>query len=219
MINDTHANGTTPAASGLTVFFITGFLVCFVAAGLVSQVYSGIHPTKDYSPLDYFTGGALWAASAVALVMAISSIANPLRLVCWLGGCMALSVLAIDEFMGMHEATQDIVGDDDHSKVALWVVMPFALFTVWRLERPGALVGAFFLVGFALQSLYLTVDIGDGDYFTLPVALATLQWVEDISELFFVSTYLGAFLLMLSQRTELAREMPLRTTLPANLVS
>lgn len=208
-----------PEANGMTIFFICGFLICFVAAGIVSQVYSGIHPTKDYSPLDYFTGGALWAASALALVMALSYLQRPFRMICWLGGCMGLSLLAIDEFMGMHEATQDIVGDDDHSKVALWAIMPFALFTVWRLERPGTLIGAVFLLGFALQTLYLTVDIGDGDYFTLPVALATLQWTEDISELFFVSTYLGAFLLMLTQRVNLAREMPVRTTLPANLVS
>ena len=197
----------TENSSG-NIFYMMCFLTCFVAAAIVSQVYSGIAPTMDHSPLDYFTGGALWMASAVCLIMATAYTRTLWKTMFWLAGCVALSLLAIDEFMGIHEATEMVVGDDDHSKVALWACTPIALFLIHRVERLTPAIAMVFALGFLLQTTYLTVDVGDGDYFTLPFELTTLQWVEDICELLFVCTYLFGFFMMLSRET-LSSKIPL----------
>ena len=160
------------------------------------QVYSGTYPTLDGSPLDYFTGGALWILSAICLLNGLARTENFRKMAFWLMGSAALSVLAIDEFIGMHETTEVVAGDDDHIKVLLWAVTPILLFLIHRAMNAPRKIAWIFTVGWLLHSAYLTLDVGDGDYFALPFALATLQWAEDICELLFVSTYLFAFMLM-----------------------
>ena len=192
-------------------FYMLCFLTCFIAAAIVTQIYSGISPTMDHSPLDYFTGGALWMASAVSLIMATTYTHTLWKAMFWLAGCVALSLLAIDEFMGIHEATEMVVGDDDHSKVALWACTPIALYLIHRVERATPAIALIFAAGFLLQTTYIAVDVGDGDYFTLPFALTTLQWTEDICELLFVSTYLFGFLMMISRETH-SSKIPLVLT-------
>ncbi len=178
------------------VFYLSCFFICYISAGLVTMVYSGIHPTNDGSPLDYFTGGALWMLSSICLLHALARTREFRKMVFWLAGSAALSVLAIDEFIGLHEATESVVGDDDHIKVVMWAASPFALFLIHRALKAPQAIAWIFAAGWLLHTTYLMIDIGDGDYFSLPFALQTLQWTEDIVELLFVSTYLFAFMFM-----------------------
>jgi hypothetical protein len=182
------------------VFYLSCFFACYISAALVTQVYSGVYPTFDGSPLDYFTGGALWIMSAICLLNAMTRTSQFFNMAFWLAGSAALSVLAIDEFIGLHEATESVFGDDDHIKVAMWAASPVALFLIHRALSAPRAIAWIFAVGWVLHSTYLMIDVGDGDYFSLPVALPTLQWAEDICELLFVSTYLFAFMLMTSDR-------------------
>jgi len=179
-----------------TVFYLSCFFVCYISAALVTQVYSGTYPTLDGSPLDYFTGGALWILSAICLLNGLARTENIKKVAFWLMGSAALSVLAIDEYIGIHEATETLVGDDDHIKVLLWAATPIALFLIHKVLNAPREIGLIFTAGWLLHSTYLAIDVGDGDYFALPFALTTLQWAEDICELLFVSTYLFAFMLM-----------------------
>ncbi len=178
-----------------TVFYLSCFFACYISAALVTQVYSGVYPTFDGSPLDYFTGGALWILSAICLLNGLARTENLKQVAFWLLGSAALSVLAIDEFIGLHEATESLVGDDDHIKVLMWAATPFALFLIHKALNAPTKIGIIFIVGWLLHTTYLIIDVGDGDYFSLPFALTTLQWAEDIFELLFVSTYLFAFML------------------------
>lgn len=188
------------------VFYLFCFIVCYISAGIVTQIYSGIHPTLDSSPLDYFTGGALWILSAICMMNGMARSENFLRMAFWLGGSVVLALLAIDEYIGMHETTQFVVGDDDHIKVLLWAISPFALWAICRaLDAPKS-IALIFALGWSLHSVYLATDLGDGDYFSLPFALSTLQWTEDICELMFVSTYLFAFMLMTSDTVRQGRD-------------
>ena len=187
---------------GARLFFMVAFLVCFVSAAIVSQIYSGIPPTKDHSPYDYFTGGALWMASVICLIMATTYMQVPWRMLFWLAGCMALALLAIDEFMAVHESTLKVVGDDDHSKAILWAGTPIGLYLITRVERAPLQIVGIFAVGFLFHTVYIATDVGDGDYFSLPFELTTLQWTEDTCELLFVCTYLLAFMIMLSDKCQ-----------------
>ena len=183
-----------------TVCLFGAFVLCFVSAAIVSQIYSDVPVIEDHSPLDYFTGGALWIASAISLIIAVTYTETPWKMVFWLAGTSALAILAIDEFMGVHEATQAIVGDDDHSKVFLWAGAPIGLYLIAKVEGIPKAVAVAFVVGYFFHTTYLISDIGDGDYFSLPFELNTLRWTEDICELLFVSTYLFGFLLIISDK-------------------
>ncbi len=200
-----HLQAPGAVASNLHRLYLPAFAVCFVVAGVVSQVYSGLPTTVDHSPLDYFTGGALWMAAMVCMVMALINGPRVWRGLFWLAGCVALSLLAIDEYMGVHEATEGLVGDDDHSKVFLWALAPVALVAIGRLENVSPAVAATLGAGFIFHTVYLALDVGDGDYFTLPFALTTLQWAEDITELVFVMTYLTAFVTILTDQVRRVR--------------
>jgi len=185
-----------------TVIYLACFFVCYISAALVTQVYSGTKPTLDGNPLDYFTGGALWILSAICLLNGLARTENIKKVAFWLMGSAALSVLAIDEYIGMHEASKTIVGDDDHIKVLLWAATPIALFLIYKVLNAPRKIGLIFTAGWLIHSTYLAADVGDGDYFTLPFALTTLQWTEDICELLFVSTYLFAFMLMTAKELQ-----------------
>ncbi len=199
---DLLTNPTQENQHRLRIFYLASFMACFIAAAITTQIYSGIHPTMDHSPLDFFTGGALWMVSALCLVKAARATRNIVHSLFWLAGCAALSMLAIDEFIGLHEATESVVGDDDHIKVVMWACTPVALALIVKVAKAPREIAMFFVLGFAIHTGYLAVDVGDGDYFTLPLPLETLQWTEDIFELLFVSSYLFTFLLMAGNPSE-----------------
>ncbi len=109
----------------------------------------------------------------------------------WLVACAALSVLAMDEYFGAHEfveRTQDI--DDDHFKVVLWLMTAGVLSFICLAERVFRRITYTLLTGYGFHSLYILVEVGDGDYFRLPFAsVHQLKYAEELFELLFLSLY------------------------------
>ena len=46
------------------------------------------------------------------------------------------------------------------------------------------------------QRLYLIVDLGDGDFFTLPISRSSAGWAEELLETLAILSYLAGFLLL-----------------------
>ena len=57
-------------------------------------------------------------------------------------------------------------------------------------EQAGAETKWTFLIGYLFHTLYVAVDFGDGDYYTLRFASPeVLGWLEEYLELFALSAY------------------------------
>ena len=113
----------------------------------------------------------------------------------WLAISAAAGALAIDEVFEFHENTRKIVGDDDYIKMLFWFLTGIGSYILYQVERPARKIVLIFLTGYMIHTLYLIADLGDGEFFTLPLPMDVLHWVEEILELLFLQTYLAGFLL------------------------
>lgn len=178
------------------------FLFCFTLSALFFQVLSDIPPWVDRSPIEYFTGGLLWMMSLLCMLCALAHPEVMPRQWAWLLACVALSVLAMDEFFAAHEFVERTEGiDDDHFKVTLWVMTAGVLWLICRAENAPRRIVCTFIVGYIFHSLYILVETGDGNYFRLPlVPIRQLKYSEEVFELLFLSSYwMGLVMLRLRQ--------------------
>ena len=70
------------------------------------------------------------------------------------------------------------------------------LYTIVRMERPSRFAAGAIILGYVFHTVYIFVEMGDGDFFTLPVERNALRWWEEISELLFLCSYLVGFVLV-----------------------
>ncbi len=172
--------------------FFTVFMIC----AIILQIRDGELSPSYASVFDLFCGGLLWIASFIALLVAADRVAFPVKFTMWLTVSALAGALAIDELFEFHERSSEVIGDDDYIKALIWLFAGVGLYTIYRLENPPIFVRRLFIVGFIVQTAYLLVDAGDGDFYVLPVPKGIATWTEEILELLFVQCYLAGLVLL-----------------------
>jgi hypothetical protein len=177
----------------LLALFYAVFLIC---AGLL-QLRSGFPPTKGGSAVDQFNAAMLWVTSVIALLIASERAKPAWKVVFWLAVSAGFGALAIDEteVIEFHEATRHSWGDDDYIKMLAWSCAGIGAYTICRVALPTRAVAGTLAIAFAFQTLWLLSDLGDGDFFTVPIALVNLQWLEEYFEILASQFYLTALIL------------------------
>ena len=190
----------------LTILVFIAFII-FIAVWF--QILSGMSPSNESGPLEFFTQGLLWMLSLTCLLIANRH--RSWKLAFWLAGCVALMLLAIDERFEFHEQTgRRGWFDDDWFKIISWVCAAVVLYTIVRIERPARFAVGAIIVGYVFHTTYIFFEMGDGEFFRLPYQRITLWWWEEISELLFLSSYLVGFVLIhLPKRYELSARGPM----------
>lgn len=171
---------------------IAGYLAVFVSFALIGQAVSSIPAWEEGSPIEFFTSGLLWMLSLVSLLSAFQALPRARQSFFWFALSAALAVLAIDEALGVHERSEPYGVNDDFVKIAMWIVVPFVLARVVRLGG-NRMVRNAFITGYVLHTLYLLVEVGDGEFFQLPVSTDRLKVAEEIFELLFLACYMFGF--------------------------
>ena len=171
---------------------VAGYLAVLVAVALVSQAVSTIPAHKEGSPIEFFTSGLLWMLSLVSLLSALRVLPNVRQSFFWFAVSAALAALAIDEGLGVHERTETYGVNDDIAKIVMWLLVPFVLARVAQLGGSRAVRNAF-IVGYALHTLYLFVEVGDGEFFQLPISDDRIKFAEEVFELLFLASYTFGF--------------------------
>lgn len=136
--------------------------------------------------------------SLTCLLIACHYTSSRSRLIFWLMSCAALFVLAMDETFAFHERPQQLgLFDDDHFKVICWLATAFVFRLVFRMEDPSLTARRAIFTGYLFHSLYILVELGDGEFFRVPfVSIHGLKWSEEFFELFFLASYLIGFILI-----------------------
>ena len=188
-----HDRKTSPALGWWTQErVVAGYLAVLVAVALVSQVVSTIPAEREGSPIEFFTSGLLWMLSLVSLLSALRELPNVRQGLFWFAISAALAALAIDEALGVHERTETYGFNDDIAKIVMWLLVPFVLARVAQLGGSRAVRNAF-IVGYALHTLFLFVEVGDGEFFQLPISNDRLKSAEEVFELLFLACYMFGF--------------------------
>ena len=104
----------------------------------------------------------------------------------------------MDEIFAYHEHTEQLLGDDDYIKIALVLMAGGALYFLCRLEAAPSLVVRILLSGYLVQILWILDDMGDGDFYRLPLPIHVLWWAEEILELLSMAIYLLGFQALLA---------------------
>lgn len=200
-------------------YVLAAFLVVFTGFAIVLQVQSGEPPETSGSVIDVFNSALFWMVAVLAIIMASARTQRRGAFVAWVAASAAAAGLAIDEVFEFHERTRQVIGEDDWSKIVMWGGAVAALAILWRLEHltRGAKTSLF--VGISLHTAYLLSDLGDGDFFDIPVSESALAWAEEILEFLAMQAYLVAVVLVvvsavvapLSARERLSSEEPARS--------
>lgn len=188
-----------------TAYVLSAFLVVFMGFAIALQVQSGEEPGTPGTVVDVFNANQMWMIAILAIVMASMRTKRRGAFLLWVAASAAAAALAIDEVFEYHERTLQVIGEDDWSKVLMWAGGLCALLVLWRMERPQRNAKVALLTGFGLHTLYLLTDLGDGDFFTIPVAEPTLKWTEELLELFAMQAYLVAVVLIVLAAIESIR--------------
>ena len=186
----------TPNLSGhdrWTALILAGFLIAYFGAATVFQIRSEESFWAEGSPLDVMHGCMLWAASSMALMVAVLRLSKPGLAILWLLGSAAIGVVALDELFMLHEHSVKITGDDDHPKMALILCAAFGIWFLNRVETLRGIVLGLLIAGFLAHVAYLTMDMGDGDYFQVPLANHVHRILEEYFEMLASSLYFSAF--------------------------
>jgi len=174
----------------LLIFFVV-YLIC----AILLQIRSNEPPNTPGSVFDILTGSILWVISITSLLFASLRFNSKQVFLLWLLISAAAAALAIDEVFEFHENTREIVGDDDYIKILFWFLTGVGSYILYRIERPAKRIVLVFLTGYLIHTLYLVAELGDGEFFTLPLPMDVLHWIEEILEMLFLQTYLAGFLL------------------------
>lgn len=178
-----------------TLLYLLLFLVPYFAATTVFQLRSDFAINMEGSPFDRMNGGLLWLASSMALMNAVLRNDDLKRSALWLLGCAAIGVVALDELFALHEHSIQVTGDDDHPKILLFLCAVAGVFILNKLESLNRKAFWLIVAGLSAHFIYLMVDMGDGDYFTIPVSKQTLRWFEEYLELTASALYFSALFL------------------------
>ena len=159
------------------------FCVVFLVCAVLLQVASHEPPQKSGTVVDQFNSTLLWVGSVVALLIATERPRPVWKVLFWLGATAALAALAIDEVYEFHEETRFSLGDDDYIKMLFWLAGVFGALLFYRVARPTREVVGVLVLAVVCQGLWLLTDMGDGDFFTLPIPRPTLLWLEELLEI------------------------------------
>ena len=183
--------------SKLSHGILLSFISCFILVTLFFQIRSNVPPWFNNSPIEYFTGSLLWILSFICLLASLKNTKSNKKMIFWLLGSVVLACLAIDEIFEFHERSEkhDLF-NDDYIKVIGWVVAAFVIRFLIREEKPIPLSKGALFLGYFFQTVYILVELGDGEFFTLPFAIISLKWSEELSELLFLSSYFVGFTLI-----------------------
>jgi len=182
----------------LTIVFLIAFVACYVLCAIFFQIASSEPPWNERSPIEFFTRGLLWMLSLTCMLIASHDTSSRFKIIFWMMSCAALFVLAIDERFAFHERPERLgLFNDDYFKVILWFGTALVFRHIFHLTNPSHMVRCALIIGYLFHSLYILVEIGDGDFFRLPfVSSHSLKWSEELFELFFLSSYLISFVLI-----------------------
>lgn len=175
----------------LLVLFYVAYLACTIAI----QVVKEIPPSKGGGPTDQMNGALIWMISITALLIAAWRVHSVPKFLLWLGVSAAAGLVAVDEVFELHEKTRHTFGEDDYVKNLTIPAALAGMYILYRVEQPSSIVIKTFLFGFLFHVLYILTDMGDGDYFTLPIARMQLLWTEEILEIIANQGYLAGMLL------------------------
>lgn len=171
------------------------FYIVFIICAILLQIRSGEMPSTPGSVFDRFTGSILWMLSITSILFAALRFSSKPKFLLWLVISAAAGALAIDEMFEFHEMTRQVVGDDDYFKIFSWIIAAIGSYILYVTERPAKKIAIVFLTGYLFHTLYLIVDMGDGDFFSLPFPMDALLWAEEILETLSLQGYLAGFLL------------------------
>lgn len=185
-----------PSLTWLLIYF-----ACYFVCSLVVQLDPDAEPPwKDGSPIEYFTGSLLWASSILSLLIAECRHGGGRKI--WLAISAGFAVLAMDEMFLLHEHSVKLVGNDDHWKLAQWIVTAAGLLWLVRRESASQETRWAWLLGYLVHTVYVAIDFGDGDYYTITFASAeTLGWMEEYLELTALSCYFSGLLYLFTSRS------------------
>lgn len=209
-------NNQIDQQSILIYLLLLFFLIYFICAILL-QIRSHQLPSAGGSVMDIFIGSLLMTISIISILIAIQRLNRIPKLFIWLCISAAAGALAIDEWFEFHEYTDFVkggwwaFGEDDYIKIALWLCVGVGIYILHTLETLSKEVFVMFLIGFLFQFFYLVVEMGDGEFFTLPLSLNKLRWGEEILELFFVESYLLGLLLFHQKLYSRSKRSPNRS--------
>jgi len=171
---------------------IRSYLQVYVACAILFQL-GGATPSWGPSSLIEASCAGLFVMLAVTC-LALMGRSSGYHRGFWLASCLALTLLGVDEFFELHESlSASFLSQTDHLKVLLWIGAGGGLALVHWLERPSRSAQWAMLVGFAMHTLYLLVEVGDGGYYQLPLTPEVTRLTEEIFELLMLSAYLFAF--------------------------
>lgn len=171
------------------------FYVVFLMCAILLQLRSGESPSRPGTVFDIFSGSILWMLSISSILIATLRFNSKPKFLLWLAISAAAGALAIDEIFEFHEKTTRIVGDDDYFKIISWLIAGIGSYILYAVERPTKKIALVFVTGYLFHTLYLVVDMGDGDFFSLPFSTTVLIWAEEILETLALQGYLAGFLL------------------------
>lgn len=197
---------------GLLLLFLTGY----VTSAAVLQAVGTRSPGSPGSQMEFFTACLLLMLSLLALLVAESQWPSRSGVFLWLSGSAVLAALGLDERLELHErAGQGVMGNDDSIKVLLWLCTAVVLAVIARrYARRSPAVARVLAVGYVLHGLYLSLDVGDGDLFRvpLPFSLAAIKAAEEYLELAFLSVYLVGIVLVYAGQIASRHENGARAT-------
>lgn len=173
-------------------WIVGGFFVVYVVVGIAAQAVSAIPASEEGSAIEAFTAGLLWILAIFGMVKAATTTGSYWALAFWLAFTAATGALAVDEIVGVHERTEPNL-NDDWLKIVLWVATPIVLVLIVRMLSADRVTRIAWVVGFAFHTAYLVVELGDGEFFTLPADATTLKGAEEIFELLFLAAYAFGF--------------------------
>lgn len=153
-------------------FLLTGYVLCAALwAGTDITAYA------DGAVFERFVAGVLWVTCVVCLLIARARRAW-IRAV-WVAVALGFATLALDELLMWHEQAADAMelGTNDHLQVLQLGVAAAGLLGLDWLERLPTASRWRLAGGFGLHVLWILTEVGDGDYFRIPVEPVEVLWV------------------------------------------
>jgi len=182
----------TPDQKKLAAMLFLYFLL-FLASGVVFQISSG-KPPEISGRLDSFTSSIIWAGSIMSFLIAVEKMHIPRKFLFWCVVSAAFGVVAIDEIAELHEKTLEIFGEDDYIKILMWLSGAVGIFLIYKIDKPIKIAMICLIIGYLCQTGWIITDMGDGDFFTLPIPRSILLWQEEIFEVLAMEWFLVGFL-------------------------
>jgi len=188
-------NSEQTKQQNILLYLLLMFYIVFLICAILLQIRSGESPSTSGTVFDKFTGSLFWVLSITSLLFAAIRFDTKPKFFLWLLVSAGAGALAIDEIFEFHEETRHLIEDDDYIKMSTLIIAVVGSYILYIAEKPTRKIIIVFLTGLLFHTLYIIVDMGDGDFFTLPIPLDALRWIEEILETLSLQGYLAGFLL------------------------